>query len=200
MRRIALFGGSFSPVHLGHIALAKAALRQLGLDEVWLVVSPHNPLKTASELWDEQLRLRLVREAVADVKGLEACGVELEMPRPSYTCMTVSRLRELYPDCRFTLLIGGDNWQLFDRWRQWRELLSACDVAVYPRGAADKASAGANPRLAPYSPVWIDAPKINISSTEVRRRIAAGEAINSLVPQCVTDYVNKTLTAAPHRG
>lgn len=124
MKRTGIFGGSFNPIHCGHIALAKEILRQTTLDEIWLMVSPQNPLKReASDLLDDDLRFQLAQKALADVEGVIACDYEFHLPIPSYTWTTLQHLRKDYPDHEFTLLIGGDNWERFTRWYHWKDIL-----------------------------------------------------------------------------
>lgn len=124
MKRTGIFGGSFNPIHCGHIALAKEILRQTTLDEIWLMVSPQNPLKReASDLLDDELRFLLAQKALADVEGVIACDYEFHLPIPSYTWTTLQHLRKDYPDHEFTLLIGGDNWERFTRWYHWKDIL-----------------------------------------------------------------------------
>ena len=111
MKRIGLFGGSFNPVHLGHTALAAYVCEQGHVDEVWMMVSPQNPLKQNLELLDEQHRLAMMQLAVAPYPALKACDFEFHLPRPSYTYHTLQALRTAYPDNTFSLIIGEDNWQ-----------------------------------------------------------------------------------------
>lgn len=126
MKRTGIFGGSFNPIHCGHIALAKEILRQTTLDEIWLMVSPQNPLKReASDLLDDDLRFQLAQKALADVEGVIACDYEFHLPIPSYTWTTLQHLRKDYPDHEFTLLIGGDNWERFTRWYHWKDILGS---------------------------------------------------------------------------
>ena len=114
MNKVGIFGGSFNSIHCGHIALAQAVQKQCGLDEVWLMVSPQNPLKRNDfDLLDDQLRYEMAQQALEGVEGVVACDYEFHMPRPSYTWNTLQRLREDFPNDTFILLIGGDNWQNF---------------------------------------------------------------------------------------
>ena len=174
--KIGIFGGSFNPIHVGHVALAKAIQEQCGLDEVWLMVSPQNPLKQQADLLDDGLRLEMAQLAVRDVKGVKASDYEFQLPKPSYTWHTLQRLSQDYPDCTFTLLIGGDNWAHFERWYHWKDILRHYHVVVYPRST--------------YSGT-IDVPLINVSSTDIRQRIRAGQPISGLVPESVERFIKE---------
>ena len=175
MKRIGIFGGSFNPIHNGHIALAQAVLRQCALDEIWMMVSPQNPLKQDhSDLLDDQLRLGLVKKALEGIDGIKACDYEFHLPKPSYTWNTLQHLSKDYPDHRFYIIIGGDNWAHFERWRHWKDILRHYNIIVYPRD--------------PY-PGTIDVPLLDVSSTEIRRRVKNGESIEGLVPKGVSHDV-----------
>ena len=174
--RIGLFGGSFNPIHNGHIALAKAALEQCGLDEVWLMVSPQNPLKQETDLLADNLRYEMVQQALQDVDGIVASDYEFHLPKPSYTWNTLQHLSRDYPNRQFTLIIGGDNWAHFERWRRWKDILRHYNVAVYPRDQ--------------YIGTF-DAPLLDVSSTEIRQRIASGEGIQGMVPDSIISIANK---------
>ena len=176
MKRIGIFGGSFNPIHCGHVAIARAALAQCGLDEVWLMVSPQNPLKQQADLLDDQLRFAMAQKALEGVEGVVACDYEFRLPIPSYTWNTLQHLSKDYPDHRFYLLIGGDNWAHFERWRCWKDILRHYDVIVYPRDA--------------YAGT-IDVPLLNVSSTEIRQRVRVGESISGLVPDNIVKDVEK---------
>ena len=116
MIRTGIFGGSFNPIHNGHIILARQLKERAGLDEVWLMVSPHNPLKQHAGLLADEARMEMARKAVEGEAGIVASDYEMQLPRPSYTWNTLQALSREYPDREFVLMIGGDNWKLFDRW------------------------------------------------------------------------------------
>jgi len=177
MKRIGIFGGSFNPIHTGHIALAQAVLKQCGLDEVWLMVSPQNPLKrNDSDLLDDQLRLQMAQKALEDVEGVKACDFEFHLPKPSYTWNTLQQLTKDYPDDTFILLIGGDNWAHFQRWRHWKDILWHHDIIVYPRDEYQGT---------------IDVPLLPVSSTEIRQKVKSGESIQGLVPDSIIPFVEQ---------
>lgn len=171
-----IFGGSFNPIHNGHIALAKAALEQCGLDEVWLMVSPQNPLKQETDLLADNLRYEMVQQALQGVDGIVASDYEFHLPKPSYTWNTLQHLSKDYPNRQFTLIIGGDNWAHFERWRRWKDILRHYNVAVYPR----------DQHIGTF-----DAPLLDVSSTEIRQRIASGEGIQGMVPDSIISIANK---------
>ena len=174
--KVGLFGGSFNPIHNGHIALAKAMLKQGALDEVWLMVSPQNPLKEEHELLADELRLEMARKALEGVEGVKACDYEMHLPKPSYTWTTLQALSKDYPDHTFVLCVGGDNWARFQRWHHWQDILWHYDIIVYPRDE---------------HPGTIDVPLLNVSSTEIREKVANGESIDELVPKSIAPLVLK---------
>ena len=181
-RLVAIFGGSFDPIHNGHLALAAEVLGRGLATEVWFMVTPQNPHKQGNTLSDEQLRLQMVQLAVEGMEGVRACDFEFSLPRPSYTLNTLTALDEAYPECCFSLLIGADNWEKFDRWYKGDEILSRYGVIVYPRGSESE------PPL-PQGARWLPAKLHDVSSTMVRAAVAAGDAISSLVPQAVADFI-----------
>lgn len=184
-RTIGIFGGSFNPIHNGHIALCKAFLEQCDIDEVWLMVSPQNPLKQNVELLDDDLRLSLTQKALEGEERIKACDYEFHLPRPSYTWNTLQSLSNDYPHCRFTLLIGGDNWTCFDRWYRSEDILSNYQIAVYPRSGSEIDAMQLPPNVS-----LINTPLFDISSTEIRQRVAAGQNISGMVPESILEEVN----------
>ena len=133
MRSIGIYGGSFNPVHFGHVGLAKWVIENTDLDELWLMVSPNNPLKPANLLAPEGERLAAVREAVKGIPHVKASDFEFSLSRPSYTANTLRELQKAYPDAEFTLIIGEDNIAIFDRWREYEFILANFRIFVYPR-------------------------------------------------------------------
>lgn len=178
-KKVGIFGGSFNPIHTGHIALAKSLCQQAGLDEVWLMVSPMNPFKKeATDLLTDKLRLEMAEQAIADEPKLKACDYEFHMPKPSYTWHTLQALSQDFPHVSFTLLIGGDNWTSFDKWFHHEDILSHYPIVVYPRKGCDIGKV-------PSSVTIVETPLLNISSTEIRQRIKEGKSIHGMVPDCI---------------
>ena len=184
--RIGLFGGSFNPIHYGHIRLARQLLALAALDEVWFVVSPQNPLKQQTDLLDDDLRLQMVEMALQREKGLRASDIEFRLSRPSYTWNTLQTLREEHPDDEFTLLIGGDNWERFPLWYRADDIVRDYNIVVYPRTGSD-----IDERRLPPTVRIVRTRRINISSTMVRQRIALGQTLSRLVPKAVADFIEK---------
>ena len=182
--RTVIFGGSFDPVHIGHISLAEEVLNSGLADEVWFMVSPHNPHKEQCKLSDENVRLEMAQLAVAGNSGFKACDFEFGLPRPSYTINTLSALEESYPDREFILLIGADNWEKFDRWYKHDELLARYGIIVYPR---DNSAVPA----VPDGVIWLSAKLHDVSSTLIRGLVASGGNISGLVAPVVEEYINK---------
>ena len=178
MIRTGIFGGSFNPIHNGHIALARQLREAAGLDEVWLMVSPQNPLKVQSNLLDDQLRLQMARQALADEPHILASDYEFHLSRPSYTWNTLQALERDFPDREFILMIGGDNWQNFHRWYRSADILNSYQLVVYPRRGSDIGNIPANVRV-------VEAEFLDISSTDIRRRVRQGQPIAGMVPDAI---------------
>ena len=180
--RTVIFGGSFDPIHIGHLALAGAVCERGLADEVWFMVSPQNPHKQGCCLTDEGLRLQMVQLAVKDVPAFRACDFEFALPRPSYTVHTLAALEQAYPDREFVLLIGADNWEKFDHWYKGDEILTRYGIIVYPRGDEERP-------LLPSNVVWLSAKLYDISSTLVREAVASGRGISGFVTPAVERFI-----------
>lgn len=185
-----IFGGSFDPIHVGHVALARYALEHAGLDEVWLMVSPRNPLKPHATIASNEQRLEMVRLATEDIKGLRVCDFEFSLPIPSYSWLTLTTLREAYPDISFRLIIGGDNWADFDRWKNPDLIREEFGVIVYPRPGEEI------PVPPPGVTILADAPQMPISSTQIRQLCKCQDPdskkiLAKALPSGVLDYIRQ---------
>lgn len=174
---IGLFGGSFNPIHNGHVRLAKSLLQKAALDEVWFLVSPQNPFKQDQQLLDDDKRLQLVRLALKEEPQLMASDFEFHLPKPSYTWNTLQALEQEYPGKKFTLLIGGDNWEAFDKWYRYEDILKRYPIIVYPR----KGSKVSDVKFQDSDIQIVETPLINISSTQIRQRLQEGKSVRGLV-------------------
>lgn len=167
MSKIGIYGGSFNPVHFGHVGLAKWVIENTDLDELWLLVSPNNPLKPAGLLAPEEERLAAVQEAVKDIPHVKVSDFEFSLPRPSYTANTLRELQKSFPQHEFTLVIGEDNIAIFDHWREYEYILANFRIFVYPRNHSGEAGLIAKPVK---ELVFLkNAPLFDISSTAIRR-------------------------------
>ena len=184
MIRTGIFGGSFNPIHNGHITLARYLCEAAGLDEVWLMVSPQNPLKQQAGLLADDLRLQMARQAVKDEPHITVSDYEFHLPRPSYTWNTLQALQHDFPDRQFVLMIGGDNWQHFSRWYHADDIISNYSLVVYPRRGSDISSSPLPPNVQ-----IVEADLLDISSTDIRRRVRQGKSIVGMVPDSIIQAV-----------
>lgn len=194
--RIAIFGGSYNPIHIGHIQLAKALCQQGVCDKLWLLVSPQNPFKQAStDLLDENIRLKLTRLAVANEPNIEVSDFEFQLPRPSYMVNTLAKMREAYPEHTFVLVIGADNWVKFSKWYKSDEIMQHHELAVYPRPEYDIEFADEkNSLILPPSNTikgvrFVNTPLYPISSSMIRQAISNGTDYSQWVTPEVFQYI-----------
>lgn len=185
-KRVAIFGGSFNPIHNGHIALARSVVRQGLAEEVWLLVSPQNPLKQQNDLVDEQVRLTLAQKALERDAHIKVSDFEFSLPRPSYTWNTLQALSKAYPACEFELLVGADNWKVFDKWAHYEDILSHYSLLIYPREGYD-----INAASLPANAAMIDAPLFPISSTDIRHMVREGKDIKRVIPIIIEEEVKQ---------
>ena len=173
--RTALFGGTFNPLHNGHLAIARSVLEQGLADEVWILITPCNPWKKNQELLDDRLRYDMVSDAVRDIEGIYASDYEFQLSKPSYTADTLRHISADYPDREFILTIGADNWVKFHNWREADFILGNYPIIVYPRQGYPIENVSGNVTL-------LDCPLMNISSTQIRQMVRDGAPINKFVP------------------
>jgi len=186
---VALYFGSYNPIHIGHLALANYVCAYAGVDELWFVVSPRNPFKQNQQLMDDDLRLRMVQAAIEGYDRFRACDVEFSLPRPSYTYNTLQRLHELYPEHTFTILMGGDNWQGFDGWYRAEEILKDHPVLIYPRPEYP-----IDAETLPEGVTLIDAPLMEISSTFIRQAMGEGKDVRYFLHPAVFKILSESET------
>ena len=181
-----VYGGSFNPIHLGHTGMASEIVGQGLVDEMWLIVSPQNPLKD-NGLWDDALRLELAQIATVSLESIFVSDVEFSMPKPNYMIRTLQTLSARHPDREFVLVIGMDNWECFQRWYMWEEILKQYRIIVLPRQSDDdNESIQHAPTTDAKGVTFVNTQLINLSSTWIRSQIESnpsydGEGLDPLV-------------------
>ena len=186
--RIGIFGGSFDPIHTGHAIIAQYMISSGLVDRLWFMVSPVNPLKVDKERQVADTdRLRMVEMVSHPMDGVETSAFEFTMPRPSYTIDTLNALQAKFPDDEFYLVTGGDNRQIFNKWRNSEEILAKYHLLIYPRlGYEVTIPVELQDRVK-----LVDAPIIELSSTEIRQRLANGKSVRYYVPDEVMGYIER---------
>ncbi|MBP8904378.1 MAG: nicotinate-nucleotide adenylyltransferase [Paludibacteraceae bacterium] len=188
MKSIGLFFGSFNPIHLGHTNLAEYIFRFSGVDEIWFIVSPRNPLKEQSELIDENLRLKMLQLATGDKDYLVASDIEFDLPKPSYTIKTLNTLSEIFPEDDFILLIGSDNMQIFDQWKDYQTILDDYSVLVYPREGYPYEE---YEERYPEMQILEEAPFFDVSSTQIRELIKNNQDVSHWLHADVYQFIKE---------
>lgn len=183
--KIGLFFGSFNPIHIGHLILANHMQQYSDLDQVWFVVSPHNPFKEKATLANDYERLHLVNLAIENYPYLKSSNVEFSLPQPSYTIDTLAVLKEKYPQHDFCLIMGMDNLKGFRKWKNHEKILENYSIYVYPRIDAQAGEWENHPKFK-----FIDAPIIEISSTQIRNAIKENKNFRPLLPEKVWEYID----------
>jgi nicotinate-nucleotide adenylyltransferase len=183
---IGLFFGSFNPVHIGHLALANYMLSFTDMDQVWFVVSPHNPLKNKAGLLNQQERLNLVNLALDFHPKIKASNIEFDLPQPSYTINTLAHLKEKFPKHKFSLIMGRDNLQSLSKWKNYEEILARHHIYVYPRAGCE-----ASPFDTHGHVHLTEAPIMEISSTFIRQALKDKKDIQYFLHPKVWEYVDE---------
>jgi nicotinate-nucleotide adenylyltransferase len=187
IKKIGLFFGSFNPVHVGHMIIANYMATHTDLDEVWMVVSPHNPLKPKKTLARDHDRLHLVRLAIGDNPHLRASDVEFGLPKPSYTIDTLLYMREKHPGKQFCLIMGGDNLGTLHKWKNYELLLRDYPIYVYQRPSYELGELEGHPNVHIQ-----EAPLLQLSASYIRKCLKEGRSVQYMVPDAVYQYLEET--------
>ena len=184
--KIGLYFGSFNPIHNGHLIIANYIVQNTGLDQVWFVISPQNPLKKSAALLNEYHRLYLVQVSIEDEPALKATDIEFRLPKPSYTIDTLTYLTEKFPSHQFAVIMGSDSYQNLSKWKNAEVLAAGYEFLIYKRPGFE-----VNNHLHAKIHV-LDAPLLQISATHIRELIKSGKSKKYLVPPIVEDEITKS--------
>ncbi|HXH99241.1 MAG TPA: nicotinate (nicotinamide) nucleotide adenylyltransferase [Sphingobacteriaceae bacterium] len=182
--KIGLFFGSFNPIHTGHLIIANYMANHTSIDEVWLMISPHNPLKNKNALVNMYDRLEMANLATEKSENIRVKDIEFKLPQPSYTIDTLTHLKERYPEHIFSLIMGSDNLVSFKKWKNYELILRDYHLLVYPRPEFQ------NHEFAQHSSVTItNTPLMEISATFIRKSIAGKKNVRFFVPDKVLEFI-----------
>ncbi len=187
-KKVGLFFGTFNPIHVGHLIIANHLAEHSDLEEVWMVVTPHNPHKKKKTLLDDIHRLAMVRIAIEDYPKIQASNIEFELPQPNYTVNTLVVLEEKFPKKEFCLIMGEDNLKSFHKCKNYEVILERYPIYVYPRIS----EATAKTQFSNHQNITkIDAPIVEISASFIRKNIALEKNIRPLLPKNVWEYLDE---------
>lgn len=184
MNKTGLFFGSFNPVHIGHLAIANYMVEYTYLNELWFIISPHNPLKKKASLLNDYHRYQLLELGIADSPMFRISDIEFKLPQPSYTIDTLTYLSEKHPKKNFVIILGSDGLTSFKKWKNYESILSNYDLIIYPR--SDNIN---NDFLELDNVRMVNAPKMEISSSFIRKAIRSGKDIRHFLPDKVYKYI-----------
>ncbi len=188
--KIGLYFGTFNPIHIGHLIIANHMAEHSDLDQIWMVVTPHNPHKQKSSLLDDYHRLHMVHLATEDYPKIQPSDIEFKLPQPNYTVNTLAHLQEKFPKHEFSLIMGEDNLNSLHKWKNYEVILQNHDIFVYPRfnfGEIDK-------QFANHAKIHrVDAPVIELSSTFIRESIKKGKNVVPMLPNKVWEYMEHNM-------
>lgn len=193
--KVGLYFGTYNPIHVGHLIIANYMAQFTDLDQVWMVVSPQNPLKRNHNLLEDYHRLALVKEALDDNPKLRVTDIEFHLPRPSYTVNTLVQLEEKHPNNEFALIMGEDNLRTLHKWKNHEAIIDYHDVYVYPRVLTEEEQEKINRkqnRFINHKRVHlVNAPIMKISSSLIRKAIKDGKDVKYLLTEPVYKYLTE---------
>lgn len=185
--KIGLYFGTFNPIHIGHLIIANHMAEHSDLDQIWMVVTPHNPHKKKDTLLDDHHRLQMVHLATEDFPKIKPSDIEFKLSQPNYTINTVVHLQEKFPSYEFALIMGEDNLKSFHKWKNYEAILQNHHIYVYPRISSE----AENQELKNHPKVhFIDAPIVEISSTFIRESVKNKTNIKPLLSPKVWEYID----------
>ena len=188
MKRIGLFFGSFNPIHNDHLKLASFFLEKADLDLIWFLITPQNPWKKTTDLLDESERFKIVSQALVSHPKFEVNSIEFQLPNPSYTYTTLTKLKKQYPEKVFKLILGADNLISFDKWKNYDKILNEFELLIYPR----KTDESIPKKFLEHSKIfWFKAPNLTISSSEIRKKIREGDDVSTQIPIKSWEYIKE---------
>ena len=185
--KIGLYFGTFNPIHIGHLIIANHMAEYSDLDQIWMVVTPHNPLKKKNTLLDDSHRLQMVHLAAEDFPKIKPSDIEFKLAQPNYTINTLAHLQEKYSKYEFSLIMGEDNLKSLHKWKNYEVILAHHEIYVYPRISSEEENLEFknHPKIH-----MIDAPVVEISSTFIRENIKIGKNVKPLLPNKVWEYID----------
>ncbi|MFC2111273.1 nicotinate (nicotinamide) nucleotide adenylyltransferase [Bacteroidota bacterium] len=181
-----LFFGSFNPIHIGHLAIANYMVEFTDLDEVWFVVSPHNPLKPKQSLLADYHRLEMVNLSIESLNFFKSSDIEFNLPQPSYTIDTLTHIYEKYPNRDFAIIMGMDSLQNIHKWKNYEQIFNFYKILVYPRPNCDGAEFINHPKVE-----IVHAPQMEISSSFIRKAIKDKKDVRCFLPAKVYQYIKE---------
>ncbi|MFY0604561.1 MAG: nicotinate-nucleotide adenylyltransferase [Flavobacteriaceae bacterium] len=186
--KVGLYFGTFNPIHVGHLIIANHLLEYSDLDEIWMVVTPHNPHKKKSSLLDNHHRLELVYLATEDYDTIKPSDIEFKMPQPNYTIKTLAHISEKHPNKDFCLIMGEDNLKSFHKWKNYEAILEDYHLYIYPRISQGIVATkfDNHPKIH-----RVDAPIVEISSTHIRKGIQAKKNVQPMLHKEVWKYIDE---------
>ena len=188
--KIGLYFGTFNPIHIGHLIIANHMAEYSDLDQIWMVVTPHNPHKKKNTLLDDYHRLEMVHLATENFPKIQPSDIEFKLPQPNYTVNTLVHLQEKFPKYEFSLIMGEDNLNSLHKWKNYEVILQNHDIYVYPR----LNSGEINEQFVNHSKIHkVDAPIVELSSTFIRDSIKNGKNVSPMLPNKVWEYVEHNL-------
>lgn len=197
MKKVGLFFGSFNPIHVGHLVIAEYIADNSSVDEVWFVVSPHNPHKEKASLLADHHRMALVREAIEHNIKLKACDIEFHLPQPSYTVKTLAILKEKHPDYEFALILGEDILFTLHKWYNYEVIIENFEMIVYPRAVTyhERLMNEPNESIELYEHRNVtflkNTPVMKISASYIRQAIKEGKSVRYLLSEPVYNYIDE---------